>query len=574
MKWSLLVINLLLILYIIVCKKRFYEKRLIILFCIYLFLYALSTFFTTLEFNFSMVNILLFKFGISNTLLFVILKIIKKFQIKKLNFLKIVGSKEILSLIFYSFCIFILTINLNFIKYYSNVPVEQLVFHLQVPITGTDSSAIIEFLKMPILSVLVFWLIAISTIWILNKIKLSKETSTKKNQINRLFHIKLWHVNILIFLFLVFSIINLTNKVELKEFILNQFAESNFISEHYVSPNSLDLSFPEKKRNLIYIFMESMESSYKNNEFNYIPNLTSLAETNHDLSIKSKFYQITGTTWTIASMVAQTSGLPLKFSVESETYNGNRDTFLSGVPTLGDILLKNGYKNYLYLGSDSAFAYRNLYFTYHGNYEIFDYIVAKTQGYIPEDYGVFWGFEDRKLFEFSKEKLSEISKNEEPFNFTILTVDTHATDGYLDSNCNEIFESQLENVIYCSDSMIGDFISWVQEQDFYKDTTIVLVGDHLYMANNPILSDDRSVYATIINSNSENDILSNREFSAVDMFPTTLNSLGVKIPGNRLGLGVSLYDDKKTLIEEFGYQFVNDELKKKSTFYKNLSLYK
>ena len=41
------------------------------------------------------------------------------------------------------------------------------------------------------------------------------------------------------------------------------------------------------------------------------------------------------------------------------------------------------------------------------------------------------GYEDQKLFENAKEKLSEIGIKDEPFNFTMLTVDTHFEDGYV-----------------------------------------------------------------------------------------------------------------------------------------------
>ena len=49
-------------------------------------------------------------------------------------------------------------------------------------------------------------------------------------------------------------------------------------------------SFPEKKRNLIYIFLESMENTYMSKldggayDINYIPDLTALAEENLNFS--------------------------------------------------------------------------------------------------------------------------------------------------------------------------------------------------------------------------------------------------------------------------------------------------
>ena len=86
------------------------------------------------------------------------------------------------------------------------------------------------------------------------------------------------------------------------------------------------------------------------------------------------------------------------------------------------------------------------------------------------------GYEDSKLFEFAKDKLLELASQDEPFNFTLLTADTHFVAGYLDSSCAEPYDDQFENVLLCSSNMIYDFVRWIQEQDFYENTTIVLTG--------------------------------------------------------------------------------------------------
>ena len=65
------------------------------------------------------------------------------------------------------------------------------------------------------------------------------------------------------------------------------------------------------------------------------------------------------------------------------------------------------------------------------------------------------------LSDEEKQEFIEISQNETPFNFTILTADTHFTDGYLDKSCSTVFTDPYANSFYCSDSMIGEFISWI-----------------------------------------------------------------------------------------------------------------
>ena len=222
------------------------------------------------------------------------------------------------------------------------------------------------------------------------------------------------------------------------------------------------------------------------------------------------------------------------------------------------------------MGSDASFAGRDIYFTNHGNYEILDYYEAYNLGYNPIDYYVWWGFEDKKLYEYSKDKLIELAEENEPFNFTLLTVDTHPSDGYLDETCESNYEYQYADVISCADKMLNEFITWVQKQDFYENTTIVIAGDHLYMENSDFIDtlskDNRYVYNVIINSVEENEN-NNREYSALDLFPTTLASLGVEIEGNKLGLGVNLFSGEETLIEKYDYYYFMDEMNKRSIFY-------
>ena len=65
-----------------------------------------------------------------------------------------------------------------------------------------------------------------------------------------------------------------------------------------------------------------------------------------------------------------------------------------------------------------------------------------------------------------------------------------------------------------------------------------------------------------------------RLYSTLDLFPTTLSGMGVEIEGNRLGLGVDLYSDTPTLVEEMGLENLNTELLKNSNYYKKKLLYK
>ena len=222
------------------------------------------------------------------------------------------------------------------------------------------------------------------------------------------------------------------------------------------------------------------------------------------------------------------------------------------------------------MGSYSKFGGRYEYLTTHGQYKIFDYEYALNQNLITEQESKWWGFEDDKLFDWSKQEIINLSKEDKPFNYIMLTADTHFPDGYLSENAEKKFNNQYENVYAYSSKKIYEFVSWIQEQPFYKNTTIVIIGDHLGMQDNFYNTQEgytRTVYNAIINPAIEETNSKNRVFTTMDMFPTILASIGVQIEGDKLGLGTNLYSGVPTLAETIGIQELDTELKKNSSFY-------
>lgn len=53
----------------------------------------------------------------------------------------------------------------------------------------------------------------------------------------------------------------------------------------------------------------------------------------------------------------------------------------------------------------------------------------------------------------------------------------------------------------------------------------------------------------------------------MDMFPTTIASLGATIEGDRLGLGTNLFSGEQTLAEKLTFDQLNDDLSQKSKFF-------
>ena len=65
----------------------------------------------------------------------------------------------------------------------------------------------------------------------------------------------------------------------------------------------------------------------------------------------------------------------------------------------------------------------------------------------------------------------------------MITADTHFVDGYLSPNAENKFELQYENVHAYSSKLVYEFIEWAKQQDFYEDTTIVILRRPFRNAN-------------------------------------------------------------------------------------------
>ena len=309
----------------------------------------------------------------------------------------------------------------------------------------------------------------------------------------------------------------------------------------------------------------------------YMPYLTKLAKENLSFSSKGEgqlggFRTVTGSGWTIAALLATSSGIPYAFSVGSNDMD-KVEKFAPKLTNLGDILEDNGYRQMFLCGSDASFAGRDKLYRQHGNYEIYDLSTARKNGDLPSPFyhNMWWGFEDKYLFEIAKEQVTEMAAGDKPFNLTMLTVDTHPKGGYVCDLCGSEFENQTANVIKCTDKLVYDFVEWCKTQDFYKDTVIIVTGDHP-RHDNALVEEvnyaERTMYNCFINTAIEpSNATTGREWTSLDLFPTMLAAMGFTIEGERLGLGVNVFSDQKTLAEELGFDNLNGEMNKFSEFY-------
>ena len=473
---------------------------------------------------------------------------------------------------------------------FGNIPFSQILFTLRAPLTGSGNGVIGDFVMgavkyiLPVfIPCLIFYLLRFVP-EVKPKFKIAGKEISFSLFNNKLFRFVRATVIVFAGVLMVVNVSYAVDELKIDEYLEAVNTKTDVFETYYVEADDIEITAPENKKNLIYIFCESMETSFSTGEYggamseNLIPRLTELALKNESFSKEGDLNGAkvaANCAWTVAGMVAHTSGIPLNVPI-AMNYYGEDGLFLPGAISIGEILEDNGYNNMLMFGSDKAFAYRGTYFETHGNYVVSDYFSAIEEGNIPSDYYWWWGYEDRKLFDFAKDKITALAAEDKPFNFTMLTVDTHQPDGLLYGDETTDFDKQIENVIYRSDSQIADFVQWITEQDFYEDTVIVVAGDHLSMVltiddilvEEGIPDYERKVYVTIINSDTENKRPDeNRLYTTMDMCPTTLSALGFKIEGSRLGLGTDLYSGMDTLAEILGFENFSKAMEQTSDYY-------
>ncbi|QSF13893.1 sulfatase-like hydrolase/transferase [Mycoplasma sp. Mirounga ES2805-ORL] len=254
---------------------------------------------------------------------------------------------------------------------------------------------------------------------------------------------------------------------------LNKFRKStNIFSKNYVDTHKVKIKTPNKKHNLIYITVESLESTVLDekdggklkNGSNIMPELTKLAKENVTFAQGDNLagpYVFDWSDDTIRGFVSQSSGIPLKDPWKVEEKG---KIFFPKVKTTSDILFENGYNNYFIAGHDVDYANHSGYLKSH-HYHWYDfkggsiddddldihYSTGAGKYYldnkqlddshwgkeeqidgtweIPKEYLGRWGYKDPLLFKNAQRILNNLSKESKPFNLQILTVDTHRPHG-------------------------------------------------------------------------------------------------------------------------------------------------
>ncbi len=460
-----------------------------------------------------------------------------------------------------------------------NISFSDLLFTLRSPVEGTGSSTIRQILTAcvpPIIVLMVLYVTAVIYLWE----DVPAKSAMRKFSAAACILVLLAAAKYAFFAF------------RIPEYMASDRGKTDLYEREYVDPNTVDITDEDgNSQNLICIYLESMETTYASKQdggaqetINYMPHLTEYAKENISFSDGEGlggFRSIAGTSWTMGSLVGTTSGVPFSLAVFGESSHnelGRDGTFLNGLTTLGDILEEKGYAQEFLCGSNISFAGRDTYFRIHGDYKLFDYYSAIENGYIDKGYMVWWGYEDERLYRIAKDEVTALAAGDQPFNFTMLTVDTHHVGGYVCNACENNYDLPLANVVSCADRLVSEFIEWCKKQPFYENTTIVVIGDHPRM-DTQLVNDvdfyDRTMFNCYFNAvPTPSTSTGNRLYTSLDMFPTILSAMGFEIEGDRLGLGVNMFSDTPTIPERYGqgrkgYDRFEAEVSMDSVYYKN-----
>ena len=460
------------------------------------------------------------------------------------------------------------------VRKFGEVTYEQIMFHLNMPFSS-EIRMMMSYLKNTVMTGLIIVLILAIVFCYKYKfhIKLIDAFRAKVYQKRNLLSF-IWLAFCLVFVFFKMNVWNMITFHKYKS------ETSNFYEENYVIPQNTKITFPKNKRNLILIFAESMETTYaKTPKHNYfgddiIAGLHELAN-NHINFSDNEFiggaYQIDGTQWTQAGLFAQTCGAPIQLPINDPNWFHPKEGFFPKAWCLYDILREQGYNLTSLIGSNGEFAAMDKFVETHGEQKLLD-----TNFYAKRD-GIKLSFEkttklpDKQVFEYAKEELQNLSSQNKPFVLTMMTLDTHYGTYRFDASvCERKYGegNNIENVVSCSDKQIIEFVNWLKQQDFYDNSVVVIVGDHLTMNQRFNKDMDRKLLNIFMNSPVAAINTKYRVFTSFDIYPTIIESLGAKIEGHRLGLGTSLFSDIPTLTEsKMTIEEMDIDVRKKSKLY-------
>jgi len=414
---------------------------------------------------------------------------------------------------------------------------ESVLFHLKVGLTGAN---LYDFWKIIGLGIILVPFLILFCVFVYKMIRprsLKKEISI----------ITLFSSGLL----LVLSYISNPILDDFSQFFASSFDRDFY--KYYRVPKRNEVVDSKKKKNIVYIYAESLERTYFDEDI--FPGLITELKKIEDKSISfENIFQVYATGWTIAGMTASQCGMPLITPSGGNSMSGVNNKFLPGAVCLGDLLKDNGYMLEYFGGSSLLFAGKGNFYTSHS----FDKVYGKREleSYLSDrSYMTGWGLYDDSLLNIAYKEFEALSKKDEPFGLFMLTLDTHHPQGNSSNTCKELDkaykkgDNSMLNAVKCSDFLLSSFINKILDSEFAEDTLIVLTSDHLAMPNDAYTQLEqgkrRNLFMIIDGAQMVEAKKIPQKGSMLDVSATVISFLGLP---SMLGLGRDLLQDE-SLIE-------------------------
>lgn len=325
------------------------------------------------------------------------------------------------------------------------------------------------------------------------------------------------------------------------------------MDEYYVVPEieaqQLEVAYGASAdpKNLVVIFLESIETSLADEDLFERNMLAPVEQATAGWASIPELEQYPGGGWTMAGLVGTECGVPLRGAgvgendINSNEIGSNAAAYLPGATCLGDVLSDAGYTNVFMGGADAQFASKESFLRSHGYDEVKDLRYWEQSG--ETEFGT-WGLSDRALMEQAKAEVTRLHEAGQPFNLTMLTLDSHEP-AHLYDYCPLTTDVVMTSVFGCSMEQVAGFVTYLEDMGYLEDTVVVLTGDHPKMlAEGGDFWDelegksDRSLFNRLWSP--DGVTIARDRIDQLSMYATTLDLLGLGRPDSRAGVGTSV----------------------------------
>ena len=222
---------------------------------------------------------------------------------------------------------------------FGEVSFESILFTVNSPLSGAADHYIVKIIKQLLLTGILAACLARVAVLVKNKNK---------------FVFKLFCL--LIAAATLINTIYVANKYDIYGYYARRAESSTFIDEHYAEVNIKDIIFPQHKKNLIILMLESMENTFYDPALFPEPLIPGLKNIQNENVSFLNWSSTPGTGWTIAGITAFLFGVNLHLPIDGNAYANEFGAFMPHAPSLLEVLDANGYSINLIKGASSKFS--------------------------------------------------------------------------------------------------------------------------------------------------------------------------------------------------------------------------